>query len=250
MKVNNNNIIESKYNFYYTGEQHLHVSRGNTKIGNIPNINLLPGSAPITLQSGQKLTNIKGTCGKHCACCKNACYAIKLMKAHNNTCVPAWGENTLLLRNNPEQFKKELNEYLQHNIFTVMRYHTAGELETVRQLQLYCEIAAENKNTTFYLYTKAFDILAEFLNGGGSIPDNFVINLSEWHGVAERYIAKLPWRQKQIFSTFNVFEYDDGRANITAHCPAVDKDGRETGVTCASCRRCFTKGSKTAVYAH
>ena len=36
------------------------------------------------------------------------------------------------------------------------------------------------------------------------------------------------------------------------HCPAVDKNGHETGVTCAKCKRCIVakRGEKTAVYAH
>ena len=36
------------------------------------------------------------------------------------------------------------------------------------------------------------------------------------------------------------------------HCPAIDKNGHETGVTCASCKRCFSvkNGDKTAVYKH
>jgi hypothetical protein len=117
---------------------------------------------------------------------------------------------------------------------------------------MYVAICKDNPDVTFYLYTKAFDILQTWFNdleeGGGSIPENFVINLSEWHG------NLVDLRLKKFFRDCNVFAFDDGESGPLVeemvHCPAVNEKGFETGVTCAQCRRCMKRGNFTAVYAH
>ena len=85
-----------------------------------------------------------------------------------------------------------------------------------------------------------------------------MINLSEWHGNIEKFIntevqPSCQDKVRDLFNSLNIFFYDDNtddRFVGAAHCPAIDRDGHETGVTCAQCRRCMKHGSKTAVYSH
>jgi hypothetical protein len=170
----------------------------------------------------------------------------------------SWGKNTVILRNDPEKVKSEIGEFCLKNIVKYFRFHTSGELESVAQLKLYCEICEENPDVTFYIYTKRFDIVADcFVYQRNSIPDNFIINLSEWHGNIDEYISMTddPEKVGKLFQSLNVFAYDDHTigakfAESLVHCPAVDPTGHETGITCAQCRRCMRKGSKTAVHRH
>ena len=169
-----------KYPIYDTGQLHVVISQRNTKLGNIPQFNTLPGDEPLALSGGRPLTNIKGTCGGHCEDCKSSCYAIRCALRNHNTVIPAWGINTVILRTDREKVKSEITEYCNKNIVKYFRFHTSGELESLEHLDLYCDICRMNPEVTFYIYTKRFDLLVEwFVERGEKKPDNFVINLSE-----------------------------------------------------------------------
>ena len=231
------------YPVYDYGELNVTISHRNNKLGNIPQFNTLPGNKPLKRKDGVKVTNIVGTCGRHCSDCFNDCYAVRFIVMHHNTCVRAYAANTLVMRRNPDKLRKAVKEYCEKNIVKYFRFHTSGELESVNQLKLYCDICRDNPDVTFYIYTKAFDILLKYED---SLPDNLIVNLSEWHG----NIDNLPL---SLISKCNIFSYDDGESEFAAkqiHCPAVDKKGHETGITCAECRRCMKRGNVTAVYAH
>lgn len=247
-----------KYPIYDNGQLHIVVSQGNMKLGNIPQFNTLPGDEPLKLKSGQVLTNIKGTCGGCCDDCKKTCYAIRSARLHHNSNIAAWGKNTVIIRNEPEKVKREIKEFCQKNVVKYFRFHTSGEFESIEQIKLYCEICNENDDVIFYVYTKRFDLIFKyFVIDGNKVPDNFVINLSEWHGNIENFIANCGYQKaaSDLFGKLNIFAYDDNCkraafAKTLVHCPAIDKTGHETGITCAQCRRCMKHGSKTAVYAH
>ena len=120
-------------------------------------------------------------------------------------------------------------------------------------------------NLAISVHNKFYDVLEKYIKVHGSegIAENFIINVSEWHGVAKKFLKKHP-------GIFNVFEYDDSnlkdcslsekeiaRLAKTPHCPSVLKDGTHrknldgTLVTCDRCQRCYRKtGERTAVYAH
>ena len=243
----------SKYPIYDYGQLHVSISQKNGKLGNIPQFNTLPGDEPLRLQNGTLLTNIKGTCGEHCKECKSVCYAVRCALFHHNSVVQAWGGNTVIMRNDPEKARREIREYCQKNIVKYFRFHTSGELESVEQLKLYCEICRDNADVVFYIYTKRFDLIAEyFVYENHPVPENFIINLSEWNGSVDAFLSETEDMVAvgKFFESINVFAYDDGSRAYPVHCPAIDMEGHETGVTCAQCRRCMKKGSKTAVYRH
>lgn len=253
------NNFNPKFPIYDNGQLHISISQRNGKLGNIPQFNTLPGNEPLTLNSGRPLTNITGTCGEFCADCKGDCYAVRSAVFHNNAIIPAWGRNTILLRNDPAKVQREITEFCNKNIVKYFRFHTAGEIENMEQLKLYCDICKANPEVTFYIYTKRFDLLYQLFDINATpIPDNFIINLSEWHGNVENFIQSVeyPNSTKAFFEKwFNVFAFDDhteksAYAATLHHCPAINEKGRETGITCAQCRRCMKAGNKTAVFVH
>ena len=253
------NVNTPKYSIYDNGQLHISISQRNGKLGNIPQFNTLPGDEPLKLGSGQPLTNIVGTCGKHCADCKASCYAVRAATYHHNSVIPAWGKNTVILRNDPDKVKKEITEFCKKNVVKYFRYHAAGEFESVEQIKLYCDICKENPDVIFYTYTKRFDLLVQFfLKEKNEMPENLVINLSEWHGNLKEFIDEnddITGQVETLFNKMNVFAFDDkteksAYAATLVHCPAIDKTGHETGITCAQCRRCMKAGHKTAVFAH
>ncbi len=240
--MKNNRILYPVYDY---GKLHVSISKGNSKMGNIPAFNLLPSDEFLKLGNSTQLTNIMGTCGKHCELCKNDCYAVRSIKLHHNSTIKGYAANTVIMRQDPDKLRTEIKEFCDKNIVKYFRFHTAGELESIEQLKTYCEICKDSPDVIFYIYTKAFDLLQEWTDKGETFPENFVINLSMWRDNMNDVSCKIRFDN-------NIFIYDDGSENMSDiyHCPATDKNGHETGVTCAMCRRCMKKRNVTAVYAH
>ena len=232
-----------KFETYLTGDTHVHIQDGNRKLGKgIYTINLLAGDEPLTLKDGTQLTNIPGTCGGCCEGCKHDCYAIKTQIFRNNN-IPTWADNTVLAVHEPETFFKEIQQFIDRSMVAAIRFHSFGEIPHYKYLLKMIELAENNPTIAFYTYTKRFSWVEKYLEEHKDLPNNLVMNMSIWH--------------KNYDNPYNLpeFIYDDGTEEDVAqlpHCPAVDKNGRETGMTCAKCKRCLRakKGSKMAVYAH
>ena len=238
----NNKLKKVKYERYLTGETHVHIQDGNRKVGKgIYTVNLLAGDTPLTLADGTQLTNIPGTCGGCCENCKGNCYAIKTQKFRNSN-MPSWADNTILATQEIDIFFKEIQQFIDRSMVAAIRFHAFGEIPSYEYLLKMVELAEENPTIIFYTYTKRFEWVEKYLERQ-NFPNNLVINMSIWH--------------KNYDNPYNLpkFIFDDGTEEDVAklpHCPAVDKNGHETGITCATCKRCLRakKGSKIAVYAH
>lgn len=226
------------------------ITKGNMKIGKgIYSFSLLPGDEPLSTQS-ELLTDIPGTCSGICGDCKKNCYAIRDAKLHNNVTIPAWAKNTLLMRNNLDDLMNKIDNFIKKHEVKTFRWQVAGEIESYEYLCKMNEIASNNPTVTFGAYTKRFDLIERFLKENGSFASNLCINMSEWNHNTDGY--ELPG--------MNSFVWDDGSDPEVAklpHCPAVSKPakvggkGRETGITCDQCGRCYrVTGTKTAVYNH
>ena len=146
---------------------------------------------------------------------------------------------------------------------TLWRWNVSGEIQNVNELMLMNKLAAQHPEVMFGIYTKNFQALEEFFNVVKDVQSNFVINISQWHHVADEIIKKLQGR-------CNIFEYDDSnlkhhdlseedvkRLSMLSHCKAVTKEGRHASlpngkpITCDKCTRCYRKtGEHIAVYAH
>ena len=221
-------------------ERHIHVSKGNIKVGKTLNYSLLPGSKPLKLKNGTVLTKCHGTCAGCSKGCESSCYAIKYLIRYHNTCIPAYEDNTILARKEPDQFFGELMDVLARSTYKMVRPHVAGEFFNKDYMYRTLKMAQEMPEKEFYFYTKRFSWLEELRD---EIPKNAHPNVSIWHKNYENPFG------------FAEFIYDDGTESDVAalpHCPAVDSRGKETGVTCDKCCLCIRaeKGSRVAVYAH
>ena len=231
------------YPVYLDGTNHISIQDGNMKLGKgISNYSVLPGDEPLRLKNGIQLTNLCGTCHGCCKECKKECYGILNGVRHHNSCIPAWANNTVLAKEDPEVFWYEMQKHIDNNIVPIMRIHMAGEYFSKEYMKQSIEFASKNKMTTFYPYNKRYTWLEE-LDDEIGLPSNFHPLVSIWHN---NYANP---------KGFAEFIYDDGtqpELDDLPHCPAVDKYGRETGWTCARCKHCpfAERGSKMCVYAH
>lgn len=241
MKTKEMKIV--KYESYLTPDTHVRIQDGNGKLGKgIYTVNLLAGDEPLTLSNGTQLTNIPGTCGGCCKECKGNCYAIRTQLFRNKN-VPMWASNTILAIQEIDTFFKEIQQFIDCSIVSAIRFHAFGEIPSYEYLEHMVELAKRNNDIKFYTYTKRFKWIEEYLKENDSFPSNLVINVSIWNKNYDNHYD-LP-----------EFIYDDGTdqdLKYVKHCPAIDKDGHETGITCAKCKMCLKakNGNKIAVYAH
>ena len=251
----------------------LHVQNGNRKLGKgIYTVNLVPGSGRlVVISSGETLSNVPGTCSGCCEdCCarwlrdeagnvvtnKNGdkivqgggCYAIDDARTYNKTVIPSTGENTMLAIHDPDRYWSELDRFCNFNLVAAIRFHSSGEIPNFNYLRRLVDFARRHDCIKIYLYTKRFSWVERYIaeNGGtyeNAFPGNLTVNASIWHKNYENP-CKLP-----------EFIYDDHtepELENLPHCPAVDKNGKKTGITCAQCRHCMNAkpGEKMCVYAH
>lgn len=256
----------------------LHVAKGNSKIGKtIYSFSTLPGNVNHLLYAkGVLLTDIPGTCTNLCEGCFGACYAVNSARLHHNAVIRAWAENTLLLRNKPDVLFDQINAMINEKNkkyyktkdlkdlkITTWRWNVSGEIQNVTELALMNALAKKHPEVMFGIYTKNFEAVETLLDALGDTQPNFVINISQWHHVADDFL-------KKYVDKCNVFEYDDSnlknhnlnqndveRLSKIQHCPAVTKNGTHAKapngnpITCDMCKRCYTKtGKTTAVYSH
>lgn len=234
------------YHMTYHPSMEISLVNGNQKVGKgVWCFNLLPGAKPLSNSTRGQLTNVSGTCNGCCDGCEGKCYAVRDGKLHHNACIPAWSKNTLIMRNDIESMFTQLKNGLIKKKAKVLRWHSAGEIESFDYLLHMVKLAVEMPDVQFYCYTKRFDFVSQYLRDFKKFPKNFVVNISVWHDNDKGY----------DFGKCNKFVYDDGSDPKIAkmrHCPAVDKNGHSTGVKCSQCGWCFkgNYGRITAVYSH
>lgn len=238
------NYDDVKYYLSIDEETTVRIQNGNAKLGKgIYAVNLLPGDLPLSLKDGTQLTNVAGSCAGCCSGCKTDCYAVSDAKRYHNTVIPSQGKNTLLARFDRPRFFADVQRFIDYNMIAAIRVHSSGEFLSYEYFCDWMELARKNNEIAFYCYTKRFNFVERYLAAGNVIPDNFTINMSIWKNNYDNP-HKLP-----------EFIYDDGsqpELEDVLHCPAVDRDGRKTGMTCAACRLCIKAkpGQRIAVYAH
>lgn len=234
------------YEINYDPTMKISLVKGNSKLGKgVYAFNLLPGDEPISTKDKGQLTNVSGTCGGCCDGCKNYCYAISDARRYHNTCIPSLAKNTLIIRHDMDKGFNQIKDEIVNKKAKVLRWHSSGEIETYDYLLHMVKLAVELSDVKFYFYTKRFEFVEKYLNECGELPENLICNISEWKGNTKGF----------NLDGLNKFVYDDGTDPLLQsipHCPAVDKNGHKTGISCDQCKRCFSRndGHVTAVYSH
>lgn len=175
----------------------------------------IPASKCIT---GSKL---KGVMGSICS----ICYAGKgrysfpnvqmaMIKRFNSLTNPLWVDAIVALISNKR--KKQ----------THFRWHDSGDIQGVGHLQMIVEIAKRLPDMAFWLPTREYSIVGDYLTKFGSFPDNLRVRLSAFmvdgeppRAVAERYGLTTSGVSKEGFT-----------------CPAPKQNNY-----CLDCRACWDK---------
>lgn len=141
------------------------ISCGNSKLGAIPNISLIPGR----------------DCGN--VPCKRECYALKAWKAYPSA-KKAWQGNSRSVHANPAGYFDAVRSFLARKAPRFFRWHVAGDILAQDYLESMKAIALEFPEIKFLAFTKRHDL--EFSN----IPHNLAIVFSMWPGWGDEAQAR------------------------------------------------------------
>ena len=153
------------------GVVEFHAPRGNSKLGQIPAWNMLPG-----------VTCSAGACEY---CMKDGCYTVKncfragYSLKHNNV-LKSWADNTVMAIKHPRLLEQKLDEWLTNHQPRFFRIHSAGDFFSVPYARMWVRLAKKHPDTKFLAFTKQWNVVR-------AVPFHKVKNLelvlSGWTGV-------------------------------------------------------------------
>ena len=140
---------------------HVHISHGVSKLGaDIPSVSLPVGV----------------TCRADAPCFKK-CYArrgrfcFQRNRAYLETNLALW-------RNDPEFFEREVTIAAYPARF--FRWHSSGDIPDMAYLEMMTRVAENLPDTRFLAFTKKYELIDDYINSHGSLPENLIIVLSAW----------------------------------------------------------------------
>ena len=183
----------------------IHISGKNSKLGQIPNISLVPGK----------------TCSPEACktCLTGGCYALKAYRQYKQTRA-AWDENTALAMHDIKSMRTQLMAYFSGlNAPRFFRIHVGGDFVSHEYAVMWADIAEKNPFTNFLVFTKQWDIVRDVV-----WPSNISVVLSAWPG------TEIP---ADLLQRFSVAYMDDGTTDIPA-------DALECPGNCETCGVCWS----------
>jgi len=196
------------------------ISKGNMKLGGIPNISLSP----------------VWSCVKGVPCAKG-CYAMKSYRMYPNV-KTAWNNNLAMAKNETEKYFSDINDYMQNKKPAFFRWHVAGDILDYVYFNSMLVIALQNPNTKFLCFTKNYKVVNEYLVDlnavNQSLPDNFKLYFSAWSD--DTWIIDNPF-------DIPIAYMQDGKQIIPESaftCPG----------SCEDCKHCFVNGNAVVFKKH
>lgn len=138
----------------------LHISVGNSKMGEIPSFSL----PPIT------------TCRKGVPCAKK-CYAKRFWPNVLSSYKENYEEASNLIR-----FENLMNAWIREHKPAVFRIHVSGDFFSAQYLNVWKRIARRYPGTQFFAFTKQWDVLRTSIQKNTA---NFTIILSAWMPIGD-----------------------------------------------------------------
>jgi len=193
----------------------LTISKGNMKLGNIPNLSLPP---------------IK-TCRNNQLCAKK-CYAMKSFRQYPNV-RKAWEGNLRLWKRDPKAYFGQLDDWLHKHNPAYFRFHVGGDCPDKEYMSQVYTTAYLHPRTQFLMFTKRWDMLH------GETRPNLHIIISRWPGDQEP-------RSPGPADNYAQAWVQDPK-NPDARIPA---DAYKCPGSCMDCKYCFHAVPKQNVVFH
>lgn len=147
------------------------ISSANKKMGKISSVSL-----PSVV-----------TCRK-CEC-QQKCYARKLERLRP-TVAAAYQRNLEILQNDPDTYWREVEAAIMLSRF--FRFHVSGDIPDSSYLIRMVGVSKRNRHCQILCFTKKYELVNDYLNTVGGLPDNLHIIMSAWTGLEMQNPFRLP----------------------------------------------------------
>lgn len=203
------------------------ISEGNDKLGNIPNISLVPVFA----------------C-PHGVPCASSCYAVKFFMMYPGV-RGAWSQNTRIAMDEPDRFFGAVRIYLGTGNMKWFRVHVAGDFLDQGYLDRWIRLAQSFPTTTFVAFTKQYYLDYQ------EAPDNLRVRYSMWPG--------LPFDERRVTRVYPkawvVGAPAPGPVTVTGGAEQVrewriPRGARKCPGSCITCKSCWTSRSDVVFKRH
>lgn len=138
------------------------ISKGNTKMGLIQSVSL---PAVITCRDCE---------------CHNKCYALKLER-FRKTVAQAYQNNLRVLVETPEIYWREVEAAIMLSRY--FRFHVSGDIPNKEYFDNMVEVASRQNHCEILCFTKKYEIVNEYIEAHGELPENLHIIFSAWVGL-------------------------------------------------------------------
>lgn len=136
----------------------------------------------------------------------------------------------------PVAWAQHMIELINRKDLTHFRWFDSGDLVDVHMLEMICWIARECPGTQFWLPTKEFGVVAQWVRVHSTFPTNLTVRLSAY---MRDKPAPVPPALKGLPSS----TVTDAAPPIGAPCPAPKQ-----GNKCGDCRACWDKSTQVVSY--
>ena len=192
---------------------------------------------------GAKLTCVKGSVCESCYGCKGT-YGYPVVRAAQSRRF----ETVKLLGMPPHRTRwvkamvvqiKAKNKGIKSNLKGYFRWHDTGDIISVSHLQAIAEVAKEMPEVKFWLPTKEYQIVKDFLGCGYKIPKNLCIRLSAYMVDQKANINSAKLKRLPVSCVH------DEKKPLGQVCKAIEA---HAGCGDIGCRKCWDKKIKSISY--
>lgn len=136
------------------------ISKGNSKMGAIPSVSLPP---VITCPKG--------------APCAAKCYAAKMCRIYPSV-KKAYQNNLDILNENWGEYWQQVRDAVAVTRF--FRFHVSGDIPNAAYFKELVITARQNPHTDILAFTKQYNIVNNYIDIFGDLPQNLHLIFSEW----------------------------------------------------------------------
>ena len=138
------------------------ISNSNSKMGAVTSVSTLP------------FITCPACCGNTCG---KKCYAAKLANLRPIV-LKSYAINTALALYKPAEYWRQIDAAACAVRF--FRFHVSGDIINKAYFDNMVTVARNNRKTEFLCFTKRYQVVNNFIRGGGEIPENLHILFSGW----------------------------------------------------------------------
>lgn len=169
--------------------------------------------------------------------CYKLCYAQHGCQAFANV-QGAYHRNLRIYNNNADDFFEQLSNKIESLHLPMVRFFDSGDYPNKEFLIRSVELSKKFPNVKFMAFTKKYDLVNDYLDHGGKIPDNYNIVFSAWD---KSWSVPNPYNLSIAYIKFKNEDVTPEIPKNSFHCP-----GRKS--TCSVCKVCWNKKVKSVYF--